>query len=215
MKIVPIDYQGSALQFQEDGWFNANDVAAKFGKRVDHWLANKETKEYIDALCRITNTRLSGYLKTKRGASGGTWFHPRLGVRFAQWLDPEFAIWCDTQIDSLLRGKSDWRKERHQAAASFRVMNDVLKLKREDDGKETANHHYSNEARLINWLMSGQFGKLDREALSAEDLSLLAHLEEKNAVLIGGCFSYDERKGILERYAKGYRTKRLSVVKAA
>ena len=46
------------------------------------------------------------YLKTKRGQGGGTWLHPKLAVRFAQWLDPKFAVWCDMQINSLKLRKS-------------------------------------------------------------------------------------------------------------
>jgi hypothetical protein len=163
----------------------------------------------------LTLAKKSGLVASKSGPAehgGGTWFHPKLAVAFARWLDVEFSVWCDMQIDALLRGKTDWRKERFQAAASFKVMNDVLKLAREDDGKETAAYHYSNEARLINWLMSGKFAPLDRESLTSEDLQMLAHLEEKNAVLIGGSLNYEERKDILNRYAKSYRAK---LIKAA
>lgn len=212
MKIVPIHYQGSALQFQEDGWFNATAAAAKFGKRPADWLKLDSTKQYVESVKRH-NSEVKNLHITRKGKSKdfeqGTWLHPKLAVRFAQWLDTDFAVWCDAQIDSLIRGKTDWSKERHQAAASFRVMNDVLRLKREDDGKETAPHHYTNEARLINWLMSGKFGKLDRETLSASDLGMLAMLEEKNAVLIGGSLNYEERKSILEQYARSFKTKAL------
>lgn len=34
---------------------------------------------------------------------GGTWLHPKLGIAFARWLDPFFALWCDEQIESILR----------------------------------------------------------------------------------------------------------------
>lgn len=30
--------------------------------------------------------------------------HPKLAVRFARWLDIDFEIWCDEQIDVLIRG---------------------------------------------------------------------------------------------------------------
>jgi hypothetical protein len=76
------------------------------GKRVDHWLTNQETKDYIEALCSLSHTCKNRYLKTSRATlanGGGTWLHPKLAVRFAQWLDPKFAVWCDLQIDNLLR----------------------------------------------------------------------------------------------------------------
>lgn len=97
--VVLADYQGLQVSFTAEGWFNATVVAARHGKRVDHWLANQDTKDYIAALQRLDgNTRLSGYLKTQRGKDGGTWLHPRLAVHFARWLDVDFAVWADEQI---------------------------------------------------------------------------------------------------------------------
>jgi hypothetical protein len=29
--------------------------------------------------------------------------HPKLAVRFAQWLNVDFAVWCDEQIDAIIR----------------------------------------------------------------------------------------------------------------
>lgn len=205
MNLITRDYQGHAIVLQDDGWFNATQAAAQMGRRVDHWLANQETKDYIAALVEITNTPFPGYLKTKRGAAGGTWLHPKLAVRFAQWLDPRFAVWCDAQIDSLIRGKDDWRKLRHQSASSFKVANDLLKLVREANGKETESHHYSNEARLINWALTGEFKGVDRDQCTSADLDLLAHLQERNAVLIGRGLQYDQRKPIIKQYAMDWR----------
>lgn len=47
MQIVTKDYQGQAITYQDDGWFNATQAAAKFGKRAVDWLALQSTKEYI------------------------------------------------------------------------------------------------------------------------------------------------------------------------
>ncbi|HDS1582158.1 TPA: KilA-N domain-containing protein [Stenotrophomonas maltophilia] len=55
-------------------------------------------------LSRQLNHRDSGDLiRATRGRGGGTWFHPKLAVHFARWLSTEFAVWCDLQIDELLR----------------------------------------------------------------------------------------------------------------
>lgn len=205
MSIVTRDYQGHAIAYQDDGWFNATQAAEQFGRRVDVWLKSHDTQDYIAALCEITNTTEKWYLKTKRGASGGTWLHPKLAVHFSRWLDPRFAVWCDEQIDSLIRGKDDWRKLRHEAAATYKVMVAILRMTREDAGKATAGHHYSNEARLVNSVLTGEFKGIDRDTLSAGRLELLAYLEERNAVLIGRGTAYDQRKPMLQQYAMDWR----------
>ena len=205
--IITKTYQDHSIAYQEDGWFNATQAAAKFGKRVDHWLETKETQEYIAALCEDSNTRKDGYLKAKRGNNGGTWLHPKLAVMFARWLDVRFSIWCDMQIDDIIRGKDDWAKSRHITAVSYKAMSAVLQEVRAEDGKETKMHHYANEARLVNWALTGEFCAIDRDALSSKDLDLLGALEVKDIALIGRGRSYEERKESLKEYAEAWRAK--------
>jgi hypothetical protein len=199
-QLIQSEYEGLSVSFTEDGWFNATDAASKFGKLPNDWLRLPATQEYLAALVRKYGK--IPYFKTKRGQNGGTWLHPKLGVLFARWLDIDFAVWCDEQIDNLLRGTHahyDWKRARSEAASSFKVMNAVLQLVRQDKGKVTASHHFSNEARMINWALTGEFRGLERDTLSDGDLVMLAKLEERNAVLIGCGMDYAERKPLLER----------------
>jgi hypothetical protein len=104
-ELIIAEYRGIPYSFQDDGWFNATSAAKRYGKRPNDWLDLDETQEYIAALNAISNTSQNGiWHKTKRGNNGGTWLHPKLAVRFAQWLDINFAVWCDMQIDGILRG---------------------------------------------------------------------------------------------------------------
>ena len=217
MQLITKAYQGSAVTFNDVGWINATTEAAKHGKRVDVWLKTKETQEYLDALCEISHTTKKWYLKTSKATlanGGGTWLHPKLAVVFARWLDPKFAIWCDMQIDTLIRGKDDWRKLRHASASSFKVANDILKMVREANDKDTEDHHYMNEARLVNWVLTGEFKGVDRDTLSAGQLDLLAHLQERNAVLIGRGLEYQQRKNMLKQYAMDWKLQLLGGVAA-
>lgn len=204
-KIIPMDYAGQAVQF------NATTAAARFSKRPIDWLKLDGTKEYIGALTEILNCEESALLKTRRGNSGGTWMHPRLAVRFAQWLDVRFAVWCDSQVDALLRGTHPHQahdRARLEAASAFRVMTEMVKLTREQQGKPVAAQHFINEARLVCWALTGTFGPLDREAVPAEELELLIQLEERNAVMLGAGLDYATRKQRLEAFATEQCTRR-------
>ena len=208
--LITSQYDGQELSFSEQGWFNATQAASKFNKSVHEWVRLPDTQKYLDALIRKYGK--IPYLKTKRGNNGGTWLHPKLAVRFAQWLDIDFALWCDEQIDSLLRGNHpifDKRRLRHQAAATYKAVSAVLKLSREQIGKETKPHHYMNEARLINWAITGQFTGLDRDSLSYGELDLLAELEAQDLILIGCQCTYEQRKTALNLFAQNFKANRL------
>lgn len=112
--IIKFDFQGQLHSFNANGWFNATEAAKRFAKRLDHWLDNAETLEYIQALdatltgkdSEIVDTRNPGYVKTSKARAdrgGGTWLHPKLAVAFARWLSAKFGVWCDLQIDSIIR----------------------------------------------------------------------------------------------------------------
>lgn len=208
MQLVTKDYQGHAIAYQDDGWFNATQAAAKWGKVPAEWLRLPSTVEYLAALKRHQSDMGKTHI-TKKGNSKnfqqGTWLHPKLAVPFARWLDVDFAVWCDAQIDTLIRGKDDWRKLRHQSASSFKVANDILKMVRADKDKETEDKHYMCEAKLVNWVITGEFKGVDRETLSAGQLDLLAHLQERNAVLIGRGLEYQQRKNMLKSYAMDWK----------
>jgi hypothetical protein len=207
--LISAHYQGITVSFTDDGWFNATATAACFDKRLDKYLDNEDTKEYIKVLCEDPNTPKKGDLiTTKRGNSGGTWMHPDLAVHFARWLDKRFAIWCDRQIRSILSHgfpANDKAMLRHETAASFKVMTAILQMTRKDLGKNTGQHHYMNEAKLINWALNGKFAGIDRDKLPAPELNLLARLEEFDCLQLCSKLSYEARKTALAKFAVEWR----------
>ncbi|CDG00383.1 KilA-N domain-containing protein [Avibacterium paragallinarum] len=115
--IITADYNGTQVFFQDDAYLNATAIAKRFNKRPNDWLNLPTTQEYIEALSKA-ETRKSGnatkvekshFVKTVRGGKNlskqGTWLHRRLAVPFARWLNVEFAIWCDEEIEKILIGQ--------------------------------------------------------------------------------------------------------------
>lgn len=210
-RIIPHDFQGQAVAFNSQGWINATEAAARFGKAPNDWLRLPDTVEYLSALGR-TYGKIS-YVKTSRARAdrgGGTWLHPKLAVKFARWLSVDFEIWCDEQIDGLLRGDGKgWEGARREAAIGHRAMCDALALSCEAQGKTPQRHHFINEARLINGVIAEAFAGRDRSQLSASELELVTLVEMRDSVLIGHGVLYADRKANLLAYAQGLVGKRI------
>lgn len=115
-----VDYEGFAVTFTGYGWFNATAAARRFKKRVDNWLRLGETKEYMAALADAqTSSNVRELVRTLEGRNGGTWLHPKLGVVFARWCNVRFTVWCDEQIDHILRGgMTIWDKARNEPSTT-------------------------------------------------------------------------------------------------
>lgn len=74
----------------------------------------------------------------------------------------------------------------------------TLQVVRESEGKETKAHHYMNEHKLVNWVFTGVYGKMERDLLSQAELRILWELEIQNAVLLGAKTPRNDRKVALK-----------------
>lgn len=104
-------HHGQAIEvfFSDVAFFNATVAAKPFGKSPKDWLKTKEAQEYIEALGRIVLTEQNQLVIVRQGGvpgEQGTWLHPKLAVAFARWLSADFAVWCDQQIESILRERA-------------------------------------------------------------------------------------------------------------
>ncbi|RMR07374.1 KilA-N domain-containing protein [Pseudomonas syringae group genomosp. 3] len=210
-KILQMNYEGQIVTFNDDGWINATEAAARFGKEPAQWLRLPDAMRYLEALER-TSGKIT-YVKASRARAdrgGGTWIHPRLAVKFARWLDVDFEIWCDEQIDALIRGELNTKAiARRQAAMGYRSLCDALSITHEAAGKTTKPHHFMNEARLINEVITGQFAGRNRDQLTQPELELIMLVENRDVLLIGQGKDYATRKQALNAYVQALRTKQL------
>lgn len=216
-RIIPFEYEGQPVRFNAEGWLHATEIAERFGKLPNEWLRLPDTVAYLEAMERTCGK--IPYVKTSRARAdrgGGTWLHPKLAVAFARWLSPDFAVWCDRKIDGLLRGDSKpWASARREAAIGHRALCDALALHHEARGKTPKRHHFINESRLINEVITGAFAGRDRDQLSAGELEIVTLVELRDTMLMGTGMSYAERKANLFQYMQGLQGKRLAGGRAA
>jgi phage antirepressor YoqD-like protein len=102
------DGQFIPVSFTNEAFFNATAVAKVFGKRPADWLRTDDTKAYIEAIgrkCVIKQDQLVSVVSGSPETGGGTWLHPKLGIPFARWLSPDFAVWADFQVEEILRSQ--------------------------------------------------------------------------------------------------------------
>ena len=111
MSIKTLSFGSTAVSFRQDGFLNATQIAAHFGKLPKDYLKTEQTQQYIAALAaslsertKILTDKNQLVIVKKGGAEQGTWLHPKLAIHFARWLDPRFAVWCDEQIEQILSG---------------------------------------------------------------------------------------------------------------
>lgn len=109
--LITKDFNGHSFVFREDGYFNMTKAAANFGKDLSNFMRSPDTEAYIGALEELNRGFHGSIIEVRRGngvsPSVGTWGHPKIAVRFAQWLDPRFSVWCDSIIEDILSKKAE------------------------------------------------------------------------------------------------------------
>ena len=97
----------------------------------------------------------------------------------------------------------NWIEHRTEAALEYKMMARTLQEVRKLEGKETKSFHYANEAKLVNWALTGEFKRVDRNQLDDQSLRVLVDLEAYNAVLLAVKHDRDTRKELLKnRYSE-------------
>jgi hypothetical protein len=111
---------GSVDFLRSEAYVNLNDIAKPFWKRLDNWTRLQSTKELLAEFQRdpaysgkkgviavvgrnlapsdLRYLNLLGVTEPKQG----TWGHPDIGIQFAQWCSPGFALWVSRQIRHLM-----------------------------------------------------------------------------------------------------------------
>ena len=194
------------------------DVAARFSKRHDNVLQAIRKLECSDGF-RLLHFQESSYLN-EQGKPQPSYELTRdgfsmlafgfTGKEAAAWREKYIAAfnWMEQELTRIKFQQQEpiWQQQRLESTVEFRLMNATLQMVREHLGKETKPHHYSNEARLINFALTGEFKPVDRDSATAEDLALLAKLELKNTLLMGLGQPYADRKTALQQYVTDSRT---------
>lgn len=106
-KIKIYKYQETPITFNIDNkcgtMVNATQMAKPFGKRTNDFLSSKSTNELINSLSVKTGISATGLVVVNQGGRNqGTWLHEDLALIFAQWLSPQFYLWCNDRIKELL-----------------------------------------------------------------------------------------------------------------
>ena len=108
MKIIRYYYKEQSLSFYFDAgheMIQASEMGCIFGKKVETFLNFPAIKDYVKALkSQAKDTSASGQIIQVHEEK--IWMHRKLALRFAQWLDPYFALWLEDRIDELRKEKN-------------------------------------------------------------------------------------------------------------
>jgi hypothetical protein len=90
------------VPIRNDGMINATALCTAGNKLIGHYLENKQTKAYLEALESNIGIPILELIQVKTGGDhSGTWVHRKIGYHLAQWISPQFAVKVSNILDEL------------------------------------------------------------------------------------------------------------------
>ena len=224
-KVITINYSDTVpVLFQsKDAWINATAIAKQFGKKPETYLKTERTQDYIAALLKsmfgIENsvalksaTEQNQLVTVRKGGkpeNQGTWFHPKLAIDFARWLNADFAVWCDSQVEKILHPNTNRAIEAQLKRDAHSIMMDAYVFARELKGLPyPSTQCFMNENLLCNEILTGKREAIDEDDLDADELKLLKMIRAHNGMLVQHTLDPIWRMEKLKIYADKYRAKK-------
>jgi hypothetical protein len=91
-----------------NGQINLTKICQHFNKRLDVWLKTKQTKAFLASYSVLTP---NGGITVNIGNNGkeqGTFGNREIALKLAQWISPEFEVFCIQKLDELFQtGKTE------------------------------------------------------------------------------------------------------------
>jgi hypothetical protein len=207
-------------QRTHDGYFDANYLLHQWNKveghtrrRMEDFLASKNTKEFIDTIAQRESPKgeispfghfqvvIKG--RSKRLKEGGSlpasvWMHPLLFIDFAMWINPSF------KYDVLKFVYDEMIKYRHEAGDEYKVLSAAISKIVPADFMQSA---MKKMGEMLNWIVFNKHELGIRNQFGNEEKQReLYQLEKKVADLINEGFVTDYKQ--IENYLRElYRKK--------
>jgi hypothetical protein len=194
-------------------FLTANQIAKQFNKLPADFLRLSSTQEYIELVLGESQngiSHLENLVKIQHGgAHKGTWLHKELAFEFFGWCSAAFRRAMHKWVEKRLNDEHQRQQHRLALKTGFLPLTNAI-VQAHTDIKP---YHFSNECDLINRLVTGMTAKQFKQArgienvrdgLTAAESQLMDKLQAHNTVFIEAGFSYEDRKGLLQKQANKF-----------
>lgn len=132
-------WNNQEINQRDDGYVNVGQMCAANGKDFFDWKRLKTSKDYVEALSSDTGIPGSELLRTQHGGDSknqGTYVHPLIALEVARWISPQFSIWCNTHIKTLIEtGTTSIVPQTYLEALEAAVVSEKARLIAEAEAK--------------------------------------------------------------------------------
>ncbi len=179
----------SQSQRVSDDYVNVTLWCKKFNKKWAQFMHLAEAINFIESLALNLKVAKPNLIETKRGKGGGTWVHPLLAIKIAEWLSPDFEVFVKqtfaaylkadmTLADSIVERSDDLEaiiRHNTKSVARQKQLEKYHGLMGELRGRECEDMHFATVNKHNNKLVGIETRK---NGLTADEVTIVSLLED-------------------------------------
>ncbi len=173
-------YCGNQVTFLSENkglMVNVTEMAKPFGKRANDFLSLRQTQDLMLSLSAKTGIPVLGLVTVNQGGSNpGTWMHEDLALIFAQWLSPDFYLWCNDRIKEILLGRAHHFTQEHPIDSEKLQLAHALQLATDFINDNLPRMWYPSGNNSIAPMILTDLVDRIRERVYVEDLEVAEYL---------------------------------------
>lgn len=179
----------SQSQRVSDDYVNATIWCKKFGKLFPEFKRISTTVDFVESLAKNLNMVSAHVIEAKRGKGGGTWIHPLLAIKLAEWLSPDFEVFVKQTFaaylkadmalaDSIVERSDDLEaiiRHNTKSVSRQKQLEKYHGLMGELRGRECEDMHFATVNKHNNKLVGIETRK---NGLTADEVTIVSLLED-------------------------------------
>ena len=179
----------SQSQRVSDDYVNVTLWCKKFGEQFYEFKRIPTTQAFIESAAKSLNTEPTLLIESKRGKGGGTWVHPLLAIKIAEWLSPDFEVFVKQTFaaylkadmalaDSIVERSDDLEaiiRHNTKSVSRQKQLEKYHGLMGELRGRECEDMHFATVNKHNNKLVGIETRK---NGLTADEVTIVSLLED-------------------------------------
>lgn len=166
MPVIPFSFNDQVIEFSLNPKtlkVNATQMAKVFDAKVNEFLSNQGTQNFITECLKSGNSRFLGIEKEsdlyESVQQKGTWMHKVLALKFAAWLDPAFELWVYMMVEKIVFADYEHLRKSFRDSAERKLEIEKIKEKLRKDVPEFQNLEILETEERQSGYVRGKFNR--------------------------------------------------------
>jgi len=172
-----------SIPVSKDGYVNCTKLCKAGNKRIDNWIANKQSKELLNAYSTIPGIQGIAFSRIIKGGDSslnnqGTYYPMAIAIQIAQWISPNIALQVNDWIKKNEQKLEQKEQNEHKLEQKEQKEQNEHKLEQKEN-KENKENVVTTIDKSLFTLNNSKLLKLTKEMIINNEVKTTLEFAQK------------------------------------